>query len=205
MRPPDVNAALRRLEALALVELLPELPLYPSPEYRVYAAARSWFSEIGDALDYTDFLTAVAIVYGWAAEPLAFRDLGDERNEALVDVLARVAGRELVERADLRLVREAFGGDVAAASRLLHFLGPDDYAFWGPAEFAYLAGRPARPGDVEQLEVYAFYCERLRELAASVQAVQVARRVREVSPEVGRMRALQVVMGLAGERGLAVG
>ena len=156
------------------------------------------FMDVATMMTYENFAAAAAMVFGFLDERVRLVHLEDGRNEDVAEIANAASTRWDIELLEIGMVADAFGGRLSPTSLLLHFCNPDRYAWWNEEAFAFAVGREPYAGELDDLELYGAYLEHMRGLATSIQAQQITKLVRVVSPEITRMGAVQVVLYAAG-------
>lgn len=159
------------------------------PHIVSYFASKEIFSE-------EDFVCGSHMVYGWmptilelfpespniglsqAAKLLSNAKLHGQLTDTELDQLARVTNNSLV-----------------GASKLLHFVSPDNFAIWDSKIYTFLFNRKPHHYQVRLVENYRAYHRRLRELLADSRFPILHASVNKaVGYEVSKLRALELVM-----------
>ena len=197
-RREEVAAAIAAVELRGIVETAAVTDYQSEPLLIGYGPVRGQFIEAIGQLDFETLVALSVTVHGFMTRPFDMLDLGEERNELAVEVLERAGSRWDVDPADFATLADHFGGHLEPTSLLLHFANPDRYPIWDADVFAYVVGRDPQPGELRDMPAYIAFAERMRELAASIQAVQAAKLIRQRVADVSRLFAVNAVMLAAG-------
>ena len=184
----------QRIDLARVVAAAEAQPPRPDPVLASYGACLGFFAEQFGDWHFEDAQLACLMISGRLGRCYRL-DVADEAAAlALLDTFqALETTEEVITEGLWNRLLVTLGDDVEQASWLAHFLQPERYAPFDPRSFALLDGAAARVRHVSWLH-YLRYCEALRELSHSLQAVRLARLLRSQAPDIGRLAALQYFM-----------
>lgn len=161
-----------------------------------YPEFLGYFSSCGP-INKHHLIIAANFTYGWMPTILDFVSRDFEKGVTYLE-MARSGGRLSVD--ELKALTKIVNNSAVGASKLLHFAAPAIYAIWDSNVARYLGARIDN-GD-RGVDQYVAYNDCVRRLSESSEAANIAQMVsNKVLYDVGRMRALELVMFHAGKRG----
>jgi hypothetical protein len=173
------------------------VPVDDSTSYDVsYPEFLEYFKTCGPIGNH-QLIIAANFAYGWMPTILDFVSRDFEKGAASLE-MARTGGRLSVD--DLKGLAKIVNNSTVGASKLLHFAAPATYAIWDSNVAKYL--RAPIEGRDRGADQYMAYNNCVRRLSESSEAGEIAKMVsNKVRYDVGRMRALELVMFHEGKRG----
>ncbi len=173
------------------------VPTDDSTSYDVsYPEFLGYFESCGPITNH-HLIIAANFAYGWMPTILDFVSRDFERGVAYLE-MARAGSRLSVD--ELKALAKIVNNSAVGVSKLLHFAAPATYAIWDSNVAKYLGAR-TDSGD-RGVDQYVAYNECMRRLSESPEAADLARMIsKKVRYDVGRLRALELVMFHAGKKG----
>lgn len=198
---PSARDAFGDLDALRILEASRAVDFAREPSvYGAYAATTALVEFAGD-YDMDGVRLAVQLAASLLPRVGGLLPMGRDEEFAVMDALSTASSRWDLLEPDLLALVQTLGDDVALASAVLHVVNADRYPLLDARVFRFVTGRPPRGAELDDRALYAGFTRDMRDLAASVQAVQVAKQVRRAVPEAGRMFALSATMCVCGAGG----
>jgi hypothetical protein len=108
-----------------------------------------------------DLIIGAYFTYGWMPTMLELK--GDIN--AIAAIANKARNREVISRADFSRMADAINGSVVGASKLLHFICPEDHAIWDSRVYRYLHQEAPHQYRLKAPNAYWDYLSFLSELA----------------------------------------
>jgi hypothetical protein len=186
------------MESLTLERLLADAKKLGSQDdhwSRSYRAFLMFFERL-DCITPDDVLIGANFVYGWM--PTMLRRVSLPHLEQTADVLTQVKKGKILDMNDLEIISSVTNNSVVGASKLLHFVEPNNYAIWDSRVCRYIYQTDRH---VYKNAIYISYLEKCRELSQISAFREFFDLVSIQFPfAVSKMRALDVVMFTGGSR-----
>ncbi|MEQ4618292.1 MAG: hypothetical protein ABN482_09620 [Corticimicrobacter sp.] len=159
------------------------------PHIISYFASKDIFSE-------EDFVCGSHMVYGWMPTILELfpesPNIGLSQAAALLSTAKR--NGKLTDT-ELDQLASVTNNSLVGASKLLHFVSPDNFAIWDSKIYTFLFKKKPHHYQVRLVKNYRTYHRQLRELLADSRFPFLHASVNKaVGYEVSRLRALELVM-----------
>jgi hypothetical protein len=137
---------------------------YPDSFLRAYPEFLRYFEVIKKQGDIQRHHLVIAshFVYGWMPT-FVYLDLSRETD--LLQCLNKALQGRRLRREELLLLKRSVSNSMSGVSKLLHFINPDEYAFWDRRIFRHLSGQRGQLG-VDKPELYLEYLAGLKGIIA---------------------------------------
>lgn len=164
--------------------------------HRSYKAFLAYFSSLQRLTEH-DIIIGAYFTYGWMPTILDLRgDLAEVRM-----IADNVKQSKQITDAELRKVAFAINGSVVGASKLLHFICPQDHAIWDSRVYRYLYQKEPYQYRLEAPDAYWNYLEDLDKLARDMRFPTAKKEVQKVvGYTVTNKRAAELVMFFNGKK-----
>jgi len=172
------------------------------PKGDTYLRSYPYLVEYFEGLDQITFGDAVRgahMVYGWMPTMLrmgrGFKN-GDD-SELAIKALNSVKRRDQLADEELKSVMAFTNNSIVGASKLLHFISPDQYPIWDSRIYEFVHGKAPHGYQVNHLGRYLEYKALIHELEKKPACDLLHRSMSEkVGDKISRVRALELVMFL---------
>lgn len=141
-----------------------------------------------------DLLCGALMVYGWMPTTLKSITSGKSLVE-LTAMLNDVRRRGSITDDELGRVTGLTNNSLVGASKLLHFLAPDQFAIWDSKVYAFIHGRHPHPYQVQSTAKYREYLSTLEELCSRAEFPAFHESINsKIGYPVSPFRASEIVM-----------
>lgn len=131
----------------------------------MYKYYTNFFKE-KDILTESDVVIGIGFTYSWM--PTILKNLNLSKLDRVTSILNNVKQGVEISDDDLLLLKEFSNNSLVGASKLLHFINPEQYAIWDSRVFKFLNNnKAAHKYKLEKVHVYREYLSYLSNLKAS--------------------------------------
>ncbi len=150
-------------------------------------AAKFVEPNISDSIAYEEFLNffkerkkitkheviiGINFAYGWMPTILEFspkktKDEAIVKIDEAVIILNKARAPDILNEAELQILKECFNNSLVGASKLLHFINPENYAIWDSRVYYYLTGNRAHDYRINNYSTYLGYLKYCNEIVAN--------------------------------------
>lgn len=142
----------------------------------------------------SDIVQGIHMVYAWM--PTTLKKIDWEQLPFVVATLNELKSGTYLHEGQLDILKISANNSMVGASKLLHFIGPEQYAIWDSKVVKYITGNKSSFG-VDSVENYILYLDRLYQLNEDPKFAEIQREVNgKIGYEVSKLRAAEVVMFL---------
>jgi len=119
-----------------------------------------------EVLTKNDVVIGIGFTYSWM--PTILKNLNLSKLDRVTSILNNVKQNVEISDDDLLLLKEFSNNSLVGASKLLHFINPEQYAVWDSRVFKFLNNNEAaHKYKLEKVHVYREYLSYLSNLKAS--------------------------------------
>ena len=183
----------RDAEHLVLNRSTPGAKSYPDTFLRAYPEFLKYFEAIRGQgeIQRHHLVIASHFVYGWMPT-FVYLDLSREA-EVLQCLNKALQGRRL-KSGELQILKRSVSNSLSGVSKLLHFINPQEYAFWDRRILRHLSGQRGQLG-VDKPELYLEYLAGLKGIIAQAEYPPLHDRIEaHYHTAFYPMRAVEIVM-----------
>lgn len=156
-----------------------------------YKEFLSYFSEI-DELNKHHIIIGSHFTYGWMPTII---DLKNDSIDELVRILNEVKKGKKLNTEELKKLRMGINNSLVGASKLLHFINPDNYAIWDSRVYKYLTNQEPYDYRINDYEAYQNYLNLCHELTQNTQFEQINNDISlKIGYKVSKFRAIEIIM-----------
>lgn len=189
-----------KLKNLTFENILKESRLFVAPKedsyIKTYPEFMSYFED-KSTLSLHDLVVSSHFVYGWMPTIIDMRF--DQANSA-VDCLNEAKRGVKLSLKQLETLKHTINNSIVGASKLLHFVNPENYAIWDSRINRYTTGRRGQYG-VNECQMYLDYLEALEEVESNSEFSQIKKEVQKhFDYHLGSKRVIELLMFEADKR-----
>lgn len=160
---------------------------------RSYPKFLDFFREI-NIIDEKSFVVGAHFVYGWMPTMLELKGPASSFQEVLFIVNKAKDGESIDDR-ELEVLAKKINNSLVGASKLLHFVNPDEYAIWDSRVYRFWSEGPkAMQRRIRTPSVYRDYLKNCHEIAQKNQFKPIHEETNnKIGYEVTPLRAIEWV------------
>lgn len=154
-----------------------------------------------DTLNNSDIVIGVGFTYSWM--PTILKRLNLSNIDQVTKILNNVKQSIEISDDDLLLLKEFSNNSLVGASKLLHFINPEDYAIWDSRVFKFLNNNEAaHKYKLEKVHVYRQYLSYLSNLKTSGTLDNIVATLKaKIGYPISDYRALELLFFLGSKNG----
>lgn len=154
-----------------------------------------------DTLNNSDIVIGVGFTYSWM--PTILKRLNLSNIDQVTKILNNVKQSIEISDDDFLLLKEFSNNSLVGASKLLHFINPEDYAIWDSRVFKFLNNNEAaHKYKLEKVHVYREYLSYLSNLKTSGYLNEVVATLKaKIGYPISDYRALELLFFLGSKNG----
>lgn len=154
-----------------------------------------------DTLNNSDIVIGVGFTYSWM--PTILKRLNLSNIDQVTKILNNVKQSIEISDDDFLLLKEFSNNSLVGASKLLHFINPEDYAIWNSRVFKFLNNNEAaHKYKLEKVHVYREYLSYLSNLKTSGYLNEVVATLKaKIGYPISDYRALELLFFLGSKNG----
>lgn len=154
-----------------------------------------------DTLNNSDIVIGVGFTYSWM--PTILKRLNLSNIDQVTKILNNVKQSIEISDDDLLLLKEFSNNSLVGASKLLHFINPEDYAIWDSRVFKFLNNNEAaHKYKLEKAHVYRQYLSYLSNLKTSGTLDNIVATLKaKIGYPISDYRALELLFFLGSKNG----
>ena len=154
-----------------------------------------------DTLNNSDIVIGVGFTYSWMPTILKRSNLSNI--DQVTKILNNVKQSIEISDDDLLLLKEFSNNSLVGASKLLHFINPEDYAIWDSRVFKFLNNNEAaHKYKLEKVHVYRQYLSYLSNLKTSGTLDNIVATLKaKIGYPISDYRALELLFFLGSKNG----
>lgn len=154
-----------------------------------------------EVLTESDVVIGVGFTYSWM--PTILKNLNLSKLDKVTSILNNVKHRVEISNDDFLLLKEFSNNSLVGASKLLHFINPEDYAIWDSRVFKFLNNNEAaHKYKLEKVNVYREYLSYLNNLKTSGTLDNIVATLKaKIGYSISDYRALELMFFLESKNG----
>lgn|SRR5690554_939870 len=154
-----------------------------------------------DIITKNDAVIGVGFTYSWM--PTILKNLNLSKIGEVTTILNNVKQHINISDDDFLVLKEFSNNSLVGASKLLHFINPEDYAIWDSRVFKFLNNNEAaHKYKLEKVHVYREYLSYLSNLKASGSLNDVVAELKtKIDYPISDFRALELLFFLGSKNG----
>lgn len=154
-----------------------------------------------EVLTESDVVIGVGFTYSWM--PTILKNLNLSKLDKVTSILNNVKHRVEISNDDFLLLKEFSNNSLVGASKLLHFINPEDYAIWDSRVFKFLNNNEAaHKYKLEKVHVYRQYLSYLSNLKTSGTLDNIVATLKaKIGYPISDYRALELLFFLGSKNG----
>lgn len=144
-----------------------------------------------------DLIIGANFTYGWMPTMLNFKS---NNFQPAVAALNKAKGAHRISNEDLIILKTLINNSLVGASKLLHFVNPNEYAIWDSRVCHFLTGKSYK---VENTDLFWAYLDLCRRVACGPRFDRIhAAFINRIGYEVSPMRTLEQIMFISSNKPL---
>ena len=154
-----------------------------------------------EVLTKNDVVIGIGFTYSWM--PTILKNLNLSKLDKVTSILNNVKQRVDISDDDLLLLKEFSNNSLVGASKLLHFINPEQYAIWDSRVFKFLNNNEAaHKYKLEKVHVYRQYLSYLSNLKTSGTLDNIVATLKaKIGYPISDYRALELLFFLGSKNG----
>lgn len=154
-----------------------------------------------EVLTESDVVIGVGFTYSWM--PTILKNLNLSKLDKVTSILNNVKHRVEISNDDFLLLKEFSNNSLVGASKLLHFINPEEYAIWDSRVFKFLNNNEAaHKYKLEKVHVYRQYLSYLSNLKTSGTLDNIVATLKaKIGYPISDYRALELLFFLGSKNG----
>lgn len=154
-----------------------------------------------EVLTESDVVIGVGFTYSWM--PTILKKLNLSKLDKVTSILNNVKQRVEISDDDFLLLKEFSNNSLVGASKLLHFINPEEYAIWDSRVFKFLNNNEAaHKYKLEKVHVYREYLSYLNNLKTSGTLDDIVATLKtKIGYSISDYRALELMFFLGSKNG----
>jgi len=154
-----------------------------------------------EVLTKNDVVIGIGFTYSWM--PTILKNLNLSKLDNVTNILNKVKHGVDISDDDLLLLKEFSNNSLVGASKLLHFINPEDYAIWDSRVFKFLNNNEAaHKYKLEKVHVYRQYLSYLSNLKTSGTLDNIVATLKaKIGYPISDYRALELLFFLGSKNG----
>lgn len=124
-----------------------------------YPEFLNYFKKISD-IERHHLVISSHFVYGWMPTII---NLNMTNADQVILLLNAAKSGHLLNEQELETIKKCVNNSMVGASKLLHFINPENYAIWDSRIFRYATGKKSQYG-INKPKAYVDYLEKLKEI-----------------------------------------
>lgn len=161
-------------------------------EYKMYRRFIEYFSGINGQLKEKHLIDGACLSYAWMPTILNFKS--ELFTESLA-ILNQARGNDLINRAQLDILKGLINNSVVGPSKLIHFINPDKYAIWDSRVCKCLTGKGGKVNSVAAYFDYLAMCQRIT-TDSKFDRIHILYK-KKVNYNISRMRSIEQIFFLS--------
>jgi len=189
------------LERVFEPEYIAKLTVENASYIRSYPHMLEYFHDIPQ-LTAKDVVVGAHMVYGWMPTIVHLNKNGAKLEDVIPILQSAKDGDVALNTNELEVVKKCVNNSIVGASKLLHFINPEQYPIWDSKifRFAYPATEP-HPNRVNNVKTYTVYRERLLKLMHHPRFLELHSHInQELGYSVSGLRAFELAMFVGGTK-----
>ena len=194
-----LNTFLNNFPISKLIQEAESLEIGKEKEYFTsYQEFINYFKAIQGSISRHHVVIGISFTYSWM--PTILEIATDHLDEA-TEILNKAKSGSSLGKPELEILKKCFNNSLVGSSKLLHFIDPERFPIWDSRVCRYLMGRKPHSYLVEDVDHYLAYLAYCEQLIKSDGIDELQKRVKEkVGPEVSKMRTIELIFFLKGQR-----
>lgn len=154
-----------------------------------------------EVLTKNDVVIGIGFTYSWM--PTILKNLNLSKLDNVTNILNKVKHGVDISDDDFLLLKEFSNNSLVGASKLLHFINPEDYAIWDSRVFKFLNNNEAaHKYKLEKVHVYRQYLSYLSNLKTSGTLDNIVATLKaKIGYPISDYRALELLFFLGSKNG----
>ncbi len=148
------------------------------------------FFQSKETIDEQSLVVGAHCAYGWMPTMLELNEQ-DDQFQGTLEIIAKVKDRQVISTEELANVGKTINNSLVGASKLLHFVNPDDYPIWDSRVYRYWANE--RPyGYRMSASAYLAYRQNCEDISREPRFSSIHKEVnKKMGYDVTAMRAIE--------------
>lgn len=162
-----------------------------------YPHILSYFQEL-DEIKVKDVVRGAHMIYGWMPTVLDLYPEPPNKNlHYIAELLTKARNGEELTEQDIAEIAAVVNNSLVGASKLLHFIAPQDYAIWDSKIYKFIHQEKAHNYRVNNIKLYKEFLNDLKEIKIKPNFSVFHNNVNEkMGYKVSAMRAIEAIMFL---------
>lgn len=159
------------------------------------------FFKAKEVITESDVVIGIGFTYSWM--PTILKNLNLSKLDKVTSILNNVKQGVEISEDDFLILKEFSNNSLVGASKLLHFINPEEYAIWDSRVFKFLNNNEAaHKYKLEKVHVYRQYLSYLSNLKTSGTLDNIVATLKaKISYPISDYRALELLFFLGSKNG----
>ena len=164
---------------------------------RSYPEFLKHFSNV-ECFDKHNIIIGTHLVYGWMPTIIKLRS---ENYCDIIPILNQVKDGEIIDSENIDALKKFINNSIVGASKLLHFINPENYAIWDSRVCNYLKKNESISYKVDNINSYQQYLKFCRNIAKDNQYNEAHEIIEKlVGYKMSNLRTIELIMFLNGKK-----